>query len=407
MPNQEGARLEVRPGEESAGAASRSAFYGTILLVLLVIQVTVISVSVAGASIAFGLSLGLLAYWCLRERSWPFAKSPYDYYFLAYAAVELLTAATAIYPAEAFVNAKRLFLIANVYMVVLALSTRERVLNTLLLLFGTVGLLSIVEISYYFLAHEGRLSVFQHYMTTGGIKMIVCLLALPFLIHKETPSVFRRWVALLSVPTLVALILTNTRSSWVGFVAAVSVLSYLKNRMLFLGLVGFVVLFFLFAPASQVNRAKSIIDPNDVTNHTRLVMWSTGLKIFADHPILGIGDSDVHKVYVQYKSPDDQEPGGHLHNVFVMLLVTLGSVGFTVVCSLFVKILVTEHGVFRALSGDWLAGSTALGALAAFIGFLVNGFFEWNFGDHEIMVLIWFSVGLALAVRRLGVAERP
>jgi O-antigen ligase len=384
----------------------RERLYGTVLFALLVCQVVFISVSIAVSSIAFGLSILLVAFWCIRERKWPFFKTPLDYFFLAYAIVEYLTTATAVFPGEALINTKRLFLISIVYLVMISFDSRERVLNGLMLLFGAVALLSVVEIFYYYVVHEGRLSVFQHYMTTGGIKMIVCLLMIPFILHSGTPSSLKRWAALLFIPTFLALILTNTRSSWVGFVAAFVALSFLKNKYLFFVLVVFVAIFPLFAPASQVNRAKSIIDPSDVTNHTRLVMWATGLKIFADHPILGIGDSDAHKVYVQYKAPDDQEPGGHLHNNFVMLLVTLGVVGFSVVCVMFVKILRVEYLVFKTTAVDWLAGSVALGSFAGFVGFLVNGLFEWNFGDHEIMVLIWFSVGLTLAAGRLFNLER-
>jgi hypothetical protein len=32
----------------------------------------------------------------------------------------------------------------------------------------------------------------------------------------------------------------------------------------------------------------------------------------------------------------------------------------------------------------------------------VHGLFEWNFGDHEIAVLLWFTVGLALVAQRLA-----
>ncbi|HTR81410.1 MAG TPA: O-antigen ligase family protein, partial [Bacteroidota bacterium] len=364
----------------------------TILFGLLVCQLAFISVSIAAASIAFGLSLVFVAYWSIVERRWLFVSTPLDYFFLAYAAVEFLTTATAIFPAQALVNTKRLLLITIVYMVVISFDSREKMMNSLLIIFGTVGVLSIVEIFYYFVSHEGRLSVFQHYMTTGGIKMIVCLMTIPFVLHTGTPSAFKKWSALFFAPTFIALILTNTRSSWVGFVAAFIVLSFLKNKYLFLVLLLFIGLFFLVGPERQVQRAKSIIDPTDVTNHTRLVMWATGLKIFSDHPILGIGDSDVHEVYIQYKAPDDMEPGGHLHNNYIMFLVTLGIVGFSVVCAMLGKVFLVERHVFKIAAVDWLTGSIALGSLSAFVGFLVNGFFEWNFGDHEIMVFVWFTL---------------
>ncbi|MGA9407587.1 MAG: O-antigen ligase family protein [Bacteroidota bacterium] len=386
---------------------SRRQVYISILFALLVCQIAVISISIAVSSIAFGLSLLFVGYWSLTERKWLFFQTPLDYFFLAYVCIELLTTATAVFPAQAAVNTKRLLLISVVYLVLVSFDSRKKVLDSLLIVFGAVALISIIEIIYYYVAHEGRLYLFEHYMTTGGLKMIVCLLIVPFVLHKETPLVVKRWMSLLFVPSFIALILTNTRSSWVGFLGGFIVISILKNKYLFFVLVSFLALFFLFAPASQVHRAKSIVDLSDPTNHSRLVMWSTGLKIFADHPLLGIGDSDVHEVYAKYKSPDDQEPGGHLHNNFVQLLVTLGLVGLSVVVVMFGKILVVEYRMLRDSIDDWLAGSVTLGAFAVFIGFLLNGLFEWNFGSHQIMVFIWFTVGLALAMKRLPDREMP
>jgi hypothetical protein len=36
-------------------------------------------------------------------------------------------------------------------------------------------------------------------------------------------------------------------------------------------------------------------------------------------------------------------------------------------------------------------------------GFHVNGLFEWNFGDSEIIMLIWATVGMALAAEKPGI----
>ncbi len=379
--------------------------YSAFLFGLLVLQLAAVSISIAVASVAFGLSMVFVVYWSVTQRSWLIAATPIDYFILAYICIEFLTTATAVFPAQAAVNTKRLLLIAIMYLVILSFDSRKKVLTSLLVIFGAVAVISIIEIVYYYVAHEGRLFVFQHYMTTGGLKMIVCLLIVPFVLHEKTPRGVKIWMSLFFVPSFVALILTNTRSSWVGFIGGFIVISILKNKYLFFVLMAFIVLFFLFAPANQVNRAKSIVDPSDPSNHNRLVMWSTGLKIFADHPLLGIGDSDVHAVYVQYKSPDDDEPGGHLHNNFVMLLVTIGLIGLTIVVAMFCRILMADNRIVQTTAGDWLAWSASLGALAVFVGFLLNGLFEWNFGSHQIMVFIWFTVGLAFTVQRLAGAE--
>lgn len=373
-----------------------------VLYVLMLVQLYVISVSIAVASVVFGGMLLLLLVWCVIERRWLLSGTSLDYFFLAYIAIEFITTATAVYPALALYNTKRLLLISIVYLVLLSFDSRKKIEQSLWILFAVVAILSLGEIGYYFTSHEARLYIFQSYMTTGGLKMIVCLLSVPFLLHAGVSKKIKLWVALSLIPTFFALLLTDTRSSWLGFLFGVFIISMLKNRLLMIAEVIVVILFFLFAPANQIDRAKSIIDPTHPTNIGRLHMWSTGMKIFAAHPVLGVGDSDMHKIYMEYKSPDDVETGGHLHNDYIMLLVTLGSIGFLIVMAMFVKIGVIELGIFRRLASDWLGSSVALGAFAAFCGFLVNGMFEWNFGDHEIMVFIWFTIGLTLAVERVS-----
>ncbi|MDE3056894.1 MAG: O-antigen ligase family protein [Bacteroidota bacterium] len=376
-----------------------------ILYVLMLAQLYIISISIAAASVLFGVMLLLLVVWSVTERRWLLSGTVLDYFFLAYLAVELITAATAVYPAEALYNTKRLLLISIVYVVLLSFDSRKKIERSLLLLIVTIALLSLGEIAYYFTSHEARLYVFQSYMTTGGLKMIVCLLSVPFLLHGSAPAKMKFWIALLFLPTFFALLLTDTRSSWLGFLFGLFVIGILKNRAVIVALLVIVALFFLFAPPSQIERAKSIVNPYHPANIGRLHMWSTGMKIFAAHPILGVGDSDMHKIYMEYKAPDDVETGGHLHNDYIMLLVTLGSIGFLIVMAMFVKIGTVELGILHRFSSDWLGSSVALGAFAAFCGFLVNGMFEWNFGDHEIMVFIWFTVGLTLAVERVATRE--
>jgi O-antigen ligase len=105
-------------------------------------------------------------------------------------------------------------------------------------------------------------------------------------------------------------------------------------------------------------------------------------------------------LYVTYIVPIDAAEGGHLHNNFMTLLVTIGFVGFAATMAIFVKIVQLDLRAARRTRGHWLYGSVTAGCLAAFIAFQINGLFEWNFGDHEIAVLLWFTVGLVLLAER-------
>jgi O-antigen ligase len=369
------------------------------------LQLVALSFSIALASMSLGVMVLLALFWWIHERCNIWQPTPLDYFFLAYVGIELLTSATAIHPSQAFFNAKRLLLITNLYIILAVFDSRKKIAIVLGALIVCTAIQSVAEIIYYFAKNESRLYIFQHYMTTGGMKMIVSLLSIPIIFQSGIPRKWRVAALACFIPILIALVLTNTRSSWLGFIAGAGVIAILKEKKLILVLAVLIAGFFLFAPQKNIDRAKSVIDLNHPSNAGRLMMWSTGLKIFADHPWLGVGDSDLYEIYSGYRTPDDNEPAGHLHNNYIMLLVTLGVFGFAIVMAIFGRTLLAEYRIFRAFGSDWLVGPVILGALGVLCGFLVNGFFEWNFGSHQIMVLVWSSVGLAFAAERIGKAE--
>jgi len=379
--------------------------FSFFLFVTLLLQIGVISVSIAAASLALGAMLLLTAAWIVAERRWVLKPTPLDYYFLAYCAAELITAAAAVYPAAAFHNAKRLILITIVYAAVLAFDSRQKIRLGILVLGAVVAALSVFEIWIYLAEHKDRLNIFQSYMTAGGLKMMLGLVIVPFLLDRKTPTADRILFALILVPILAALMLTNTRSSWLGFIAGAVVIAVIQNWKFLFVLAAAIAAFFLFAPAHQVDRARSIVDMSHPSNYGRINMWTTGLRIAQDYPLLGVGDTDLHVFYEKYKDPADPETGGHLHNNIVTLLVTLGTAGLAVVLALFVRIFLVLLAVVRRQRRDWLYGSASVGVLAAYCAFHVNGVFEWNFGDHEIMVFLWFFIGLALAVDRTAAGD--
>jgi O-antigen ligase len=157
----------------------------------------------------------------------------------------------------------------------------------------------------------------------------------------------------------------------------------------------------IFASTLQLNRLASIIDPYHETNIERIRLWSIGFKIFLDYPLFGVGDIDLGKIYSEYKPDYVKENYGHLHNNYIHFLVILGSVGFLAVLFLLYKIFSLNLKIYRALKNVEFASSYSLGTFSAFIGFLVSGLAEWNFGDQEIITMVWFTIGLNIAFYRL------
>lgn len=147
----------------------------------------------------------------------------------------------------------------------------------------------------------------------------------------------------------------------------------------------------------KVSRISSIADPYHPTNIQRMYQWRAGWEILKDHPFFGVGDIDMNKIYRQYMYYFERETYGHLHNNFVQLLAILGIFGFAAVMYMLGKIFFIHVKIYRNVSNVPFASSYALGALASFAAFLVSGLAEWNFGDHEIITVVWFTLGLNLA----------
>jgi len=237
-----------------------------------------------------------------------------------------------------------------------------------------------------------------HYMTFAGQLLLVTSLACGIAVAARG-----RWRVLAASVTLVgaiALACTFTRGAWVGLGVAVVVLLALLRPRLLPALVLVAVLAFVLCPAPFRTRALSVLDSRDRTSLERTYMWRAGVRMFADHPITGVGLQDLKPIYERYRVPEATESVGHLHSVPVQIAATLGLVGIAAFAWLVV-------GLFRAAGGGWrrtrvrrgLAAGVRAGAVAALAGFLVAGLFEWNLGDEEILYLLFTIVGVAWAAR--------
>lgn len=139
--------------------------------------------SIAVHSIGFGAALILWAIKMTVGRRWEIQRTPFDYFFLAYALAEILSTVFSLDPWASFINMKRLLLIAIVYLSAASLKEEWKIKTIVGTLFCMTALLSLFEIADMFITHEDRLNVFQHYMTTGGLKMMVSLLIIPYILE--------------------------------------------------------------------------------------------------------------------------------------------------------------------------------------------------------------------------------
>jgi putative inorganic carbon (hco3(-)) transporter len=200
--------------------------------------------------------------------------------------------------------------------------------------------------------------------------------------------------------SVLALIVTFSRGSWIAFVIGVAV--YLIDRrtrvsVLTIGAAAAVcgvALAFLDGGAIGARISSLFHFHSEGLYEFRLELVKRGARIAAEHPLTGSGHFQEAGTYAG--SPD---LATHPHNLFVGLAVFFGIPAALAFAGL----------VFLALRGAWRGyrvrtdalGLTALGFVAVLVAFLVNGLFEYPFWNTSLSALVVVVLAVALSLDRL------
>jgi O-antigen ligase len=366
--------------------------------------ITVLPWSIAPMSItAVACGLLTLGMWLRSTRPrWP--STPVNRAAIGWL-VALLTSATfAIAPAASFPRVSKALFPMLVPLAVFHTQdarTGRRALG--LLLFSSA--MAALYGTTFFVAHGASLAARArgpagHYMTFGGQLLLEVAVAVPVALLARD----RRWrlgAAAVAALGLVALATTFTRSAWLGLAAALgAVLVGVRPRWL----PAFLVLLaglYAFAPGAYRDRLHSAFDPAHPANRERTYMWDAGVRMFRDHPITGVGLQDLHPIYERYRPPGAHEGAGHLHSVPIQVAASMGLVGLAAFVWLYGSLFrAAGSGLRPMLRTPDVEAGLRLGAVAGLVGFLVAGLFEWNFGDEELLYLLFTLAGLAWSARR-------
>jgi O-antigen ligase len=319
--------------------------------------------------------------------------------WMAWAIALCLAALLAIDPSGSLPRLKKALLPGLI--VIAALYTREersgrRALALLLLSSAVAAVYGIV----FFLIRGASFAARArgpsgHYMTFAGQLLLLVAVAVPVAIVARE----RRWKWGAGATALlggVALLGTFTRSSWIGLgVAFITTVSLLRPRWLPI-LVVLMAVSIAIAPPAIRDRLLSAVNPHHPTNVERVHMWEAGIRMFRDHPWTGVGLEDLHPIYERYRSPDAHEGAGHLHSVPIQIAATMGIVGLAAFVWLYGSLFAAAaSGLRPLLRRRSVATGLKVGVVSALAGFLVAGLFEWNFGDEELLYLLYTLVGIA------------
>jgi O-antigen ligase len=386
-------------------------------------------------------------------------RTPLDGPLLALVVWTLLAASFAAEPAVAHEESKKLLLFALFYLAVEGLARaeeRERVLAAALL--GGLALAAFMVVQRHALGYDSLTrrppGFLGHYMSASGATLAILLLAVARLAKgpRVRPRPADLWLAAIVVAGVVgvavgmalgqrvlatrlfvaalvvlavavarsarpgaraaeaalpfavvplaawALVVSQTRSAWVGAacgLAALAGLSLLRMpRLLWAGVaVGGAL---LFASPGGIRSRMTVLDES---SRDRYYMWQAGLDMVLDRPVFGQGPGMVEVVYPRFRWPEAPNPlQPHLHNNLMQVAAERGLPGLVfflwwVAVAFLAALREAQRAAATARGPAWAAA----GALAALTGVFVAGLFEYNLGDSEVLMLVLLLTAVPFA----------
>jgi O-antigen ligase len=377
-------------------------------------------VSIAASQILMGLALVAL----IIERR-KIVLPPFWPYLAAFAGLTIVSLLASGDPAHGLPQIKKFF----VYLMpILLLSALAKPIEIRLVAYGWAlgatlsALWSFVQFSrkyqqaqqihgdLYEVYLGSRITGFMgHWMTFSGVQMIVLLL-LASLVFFYAARRARLWLLCAAAVIGISLVLSFTRSVWLGAALGGIYLLWYWRRWAILALPIVVIALAAANPFALRQRMISSFRPRgDMdSNRFRDIARRTGWEMIKAHPWLGVGPEQVGPQFQSYVPADIARPlppgyYSHLHNTLVHYAAERGVPAALAFLGFLVKIL---YDFLRGLKAGGNSESRWIlrGGIAAVIAILASGFYEVNLGDSE--VLATFLAVVACGYASLASAEK-
>ncbi len=252
---------------------------------------------------------------------------------------------------------------------------------------------------------------FGHYVTYAEVLQLIIALTLGLLVSIPNKRIVPTVLLTIALSGLVlALTMTVTRAVWLGCLFSSLIILVLTVRRRTLLLIGaFAIplvvggLYFL-----QQKRNVGFLDSQDASTTWRETVWRGGFRLLVSKPrhlLLGVGMDSIKAHWREWGLFDGGRiPMGHMHSNFLQIALERGIPALALWLGFLAVYLKTLWHTLRSAGADlgWMERGILLGALGGFAGFFVSGVVHYNWGDSEVVMVVYMIIGLTLAIHRLA-----
>ena len=249
-----------------------------------------------------------------------------------------------------------------------------------------------------------------HYIVFAEMLMQLGCLAWAMLLTSFDKRIARWLYALILLATTASLFATETRAALSGLALGcfVALVMIAKPRLRIWGVVALAVLGITSALWVLHTRHLEWIDLNDPGTRFRVLMWEDGLRLVRQHPWFGVGMESVRDHWQEWNIRGFAQFHviSHFHSTFLQIAVERGLPALAAWLWFVIAYLIFLFQLVRlALQQHSPALGPAAGILAAFSAFITSSFVHYNLGEEQLVTLVFFLFGVAIALHRLVTAE--
>jgi hypothetical protein len=221
----------------------------------------------------------------------------------------------------------------------------------------------------------------------------------------------RRWAATLLVVAFAgmigALLLTVTRASWLGCLVSTLTILLLGVGRRTLILLGFLAIPLILGGLFilQQKRNVAFLDQTDQSTTWRETVWREGFHLLVSKPrhlLIGVGMDSIKSHWRAWGMFENGHiPWGHMHSNLLQIALERGVPALLLWLAF---LFIYARTLWRSLRGgsklEWIERGVLLGALGGLVGFVTSGLVHYNWGDSEVVMVLYMIMGVALFISR-------
>ncbi len=235
--------------------------------------------------------------------------------------------------------------------------------------------------------------------------MVGAVVSFALIFHKDSALALRILIFLAVIIINLGLIASFSRGGWVSTLFAVSLIVVFHKKWSYFGYFGIFLLICLVIISVKVPRLWEVVferfgsifnAEDDASSSGRIALIKTGIWMWMDHPIFGVGLRSFPVLFDKYIDPSMPQVLSEVreaHTIQFEILAEFGLVGVTIASWLFFTILLHGYRSIKTISDNFLK-CMQIGLLSLFLGFIVNFTFATDITNN----MFWMTIGMIYVV---------